>query len=142
MKHKIFGIMAAIREKQAIFLEKQLKNAGINDLHHTHGSILAMLYRNPDGLMVTELADMLGRTKSTVSELLTKLEKNGYVLKTKSKTDNRAMKVNLTDKSLALSPIFKDISQKMFETAYSGIEDEEQELLGKTLYKVLQNFGN
>ena len=49
-------------------------------------------------ITVTELAQQLGLTKGTVSPVVNKLVKRGYLAKTRSKRDGRKMKLTLTEK--------------------------------------------
>ena len=59
---------------------------------------------------MSELAKQVHRTKSTVTALVEKLERNGYVLRIPDPEDSRGVLVRLTDKGRALEPAFEAIS--------------------------------
>ncbi|WP_394871476.1 MarR family winged helix-turn-helix transcriptional regulator [Clostridium butyricum] len=76
---------------------------------------------------------------STVTDILNRLENNGFLYRTASEKDGRYKKIVLTDKG-------KDIYEKMvekaliFETYFTkGMTKGESEILFELLQKVLKN---
>lgn len=102
-----------------------------------HGDILSKLYQE-DGLTVTELATRTKRTKSTVSVLVDKLVKLGYVEKRASEFDARALAVCLTDKALEIKPIFEEVSAKLNEIMLNALTEEEAQSLEELLNKLFE----
>ncbi len=111
----------------------QLQRHGITDLMTCHGDILSKLYRE-DGLTVTELATRTKRTKSTVSVLVDKLVKLGYV----EKFDARALAVCLTPKALEIKPIFEEVSEKLNAIMQAALTEEEAQTLEELLNKLIE----
>lgn len=54
--------------------------------------------KNLNNPKISELARDMGYTKTAVTTMVQKLEKNGYLKKIKSKEDKREINVELTDK--------------------------------------------
>ena len=136
----IIGLIGSIREKANYFLEYQMKEKGIKGLLPAHGSILKALWVNNGTLQMNELANFTGRSKSTVSELVTKLEKAGYVSKESCHQDRRVNNVSLTPKSMAIEKDFNTISQQLVNTFSEGFSNDELEFLLKLLVRVQNNF--
>ncbi|SDL75381.1 MarR family protein [Dendrosporobacter quercicolus] len=86
------------------------------------------------------LAERIHRTKPTVTVLVDKLVDLGYVTKEKSYEDNRVTFIALTEKGVALKPVFTMISDKLNTIVYNGISDTEAENLERILEKINHNL--
>lgn len=67
------------------------------DTSRGQGRILATL-KLQDGINTKELAYILGMRVSSINELLSKLEKNGYILRVPEESDRRILNIKLTEK--------------------------------------------
>ena len=65
--------------------------------HRGQGRVLAILRLKPE-ISQKELTSLLNMSKQAVAELITKLEKNGYVTREPSEDDKRIMTIKLTEK--------------------------------------------
>ncbi|MDD5170144.1 MAG: MarR family transcriptional regulator [Syntrophales bacterium] len=139
-RNAIFGLIGSLRERYGKFLEKELKAHGIEGLVSSHGSIFACLYQSGGRMKVLEIAKRIGRSKSTVTELVNKLEAMGYVSKASCCLDGRCTYVALTDQGRAVKDHFDEISRKLLDTAYQGFTEEEKETLVRALEKMRRNF--
>ena len=72
----------------------------IKDL--TYSQILAIISIPDDGIEMSELARTLGLDNSTVTRLIVRLENKSWVDRKRSKRDNRAIKVFLTDNGILI----------------------------------------
>ena len=136
----VFGLIGSLRERYGKFLEKELNAHGIKGLVGSHGAIFACLYQGGGQMKVMEIAEKIGRSKSTVTELVNKLSTMGYVSKTSCCRDGRCTYVALTDQGRAIRDHFEEISRKLIDTAYEGFTEEEKETLVGGLEKMRQNF--
>ncbi|MDR0434761.1 MAG: MarR family transcriptional regulator [Gracilibacteraceae bacterium] len=99
------------------------------------GRILAVL-KLRDGVSTKDLSYLLGVAVSSLNELLSKLEKNGYISREPSEQDKRVMLVWLTEKGReAEQPETVD-----FEGIFSCLTSEEQETLGGYLDRVADSL--
>lgn len=133
---KLIGL---VREKANNFLLNELKQIGITDIATSHGDILSTLFKYKECTM-TELSKSINKDRSTVTALINKLTKFGYVSSKKDPADNRSTIIYLTEKGKELEPNFQKISEKLYEKEYKEITDEEKEIFNKVLKKIYNNF--
>ncbi len=130
------SLISKIHEKGNRFIIEQLKINGIVDLVPSHGDILALLYYEGKSTM-KDIAEKIHRTKPTVTVLVDKLEKLGFVKREKSVIDNRITYIELTQKAEEFKPIFEKISKDLNELLYKNLTEEEARILDKLLRKML-----
>lgn len=99
------------------------------------GRVLKLLKLKPE-MMQRELAELLGVRPQSLGELLGKLEKNGYVTRTLSQTDKRAVVVRLTQKGLSATQ--EEIGTG--EDVFACLSGEEQETLSGYLERVIASL--
>ncbi len=133
------SLISKIREAANGVIVSKMAKAGINDLVTSHGDILYALFKRPQ-MTMAEIADKIGKDKSTVTALVNKLVTLEYVQKNRDTEDNRVIYVSLTDKGLTLEPIFEDISKELMEVFYQGVSEEEKQQLIQVLMKIYSNF--
>lgn len=132
-------MISKVRENANKFITDEMDKWGVKGLAPSHGDILSALLKH-ERLTMKELADKIGRDKSTVTVLVDKLIKQGYVEKTRDIEDNRVVFVSLTEKGRELKPMFDAISKDLISTVYKGISENEKEELIETLTKIKNNF--
>ncbi|AGK99440.1 MarR family winged helix-turn-helix transcriptional regulator [Clostridium pasteurianum] len=135
----IISLISKVRESANRFITNEMDNWGIKGLVPSHGDILVSLLKI-EKLTMKELAEKIDKDKSTVTALVDKLIKQGYVEKTRDIEDNRVVFVTLTEKGKELKPMFNAISQELLSIVYKDISQNEKEDLLKTLTKIKNNF--
>ena len=105
----------------------------------SHADIIVAL-RISGELTLSEVADKINRERSTVTTLVSKLVKLGYVQQRKNESDNRSSFLSLTEKGKSLIPEFQSITKVLFEKAIEGISKEEWSYFRKVLEKLHKNF--
>jgi DNA-binding MarR family transcriptional regulator len=82
--------------------------AGYTDLSRAH----VLLFRWPtiDGLRPSELATRNQLSRQSINDLLSDLEKRGYIERTPDPTDGRARIVRLTERGWNLTQVISDMS--------------------------------
>lgn len=93
-----------------------------------------------DKASMKELAEKIGRDKSTVTALVNKLMAAGYVTKEKDPGDNRITYLSLTKKGKSMERDFDEISEKLIATAFQGFSQKERESLVKGIIRMLNNL--
>ena len=74
MKDKyIVYFMSKIKYKMLHFIEMKLKENNLEDLIPSHGNILTALYENHEKLTMKQIAEIIGKDKSTITPLVNKL---------------------------------------------------------------------
>ena len=89
-------------------------------------------------LNVKELGEKLLLDSGTLTPMLKSLEQKGYVLRSRSKADERVLLVEITEKGQALKQKAKDIPKMV--SGCVKLENEEAFLLYKLLYKLIDEL--
>ena len=125
---------------------RQQQHFGDNEikLSHGQGHLLGVLLNN-DGSTQKELSLQLRIRPTSLGELVTKLEQNGYVERRVNENDKRVTNIYLTEKGRkVVSEVMKD-RQVVINKMFSGLsEDEEQQqlftLMGKLIATMEENM--
>ncbi|MEO3944707.1 MarR family transcriptional regulator [Gorillibacterium sp. CAU 1737] len=137
--YNALSMFSKIRTEAYKLISTELAKNGVADIVPAHGDILVFLYQQ-QRLSVKELAELLHRTQPTVTVLVNKLEKLGYVVRSKSREDSRITLVSLTPKGEALEPIFQAISGKLRERIYGELSLQQAEELEVLLQRIYERF--
>ena len=134
---EMLSLVSKIHEKGNRFIIEELKNNGAEGLVPSHGDILVCLYRNGK-MTMKDIANCIHRTKPTVTVLVDKLEKLGYLKREASDEDSRSTNIVLTQKGKDFQATFEKISEELNEMLYKNLSPEESELIEKLLRKVIK----
>jgi MarR family transcriptional regulator, organic hydroperoxide resistance regulator len=139
MKKNLVALCSRVSSNARKIIVSELAKQGVTDIVPSHGSILHLLYIRKEVTM-KEIADYVHKTKPTITVLVNKLEKLGYVVREKSDEDNRVSYIKLTEKGHKLKPIFEKVSDYLNDKVYKNLDEKESELAKKVLEKVLENL--
>jgi MarR family transcriptional regulator for hemolysin len=98
-------------------------------------SVLALLLRE-DGAQQKELAAMIDVTAITMTGLLDRMERDGWVVRKKDPEDRRAKRVFLTEKVQPVMVEIKAIAKQVRESALVGLSKAEQDQLFELMLRV------
>jgi DNA-binding MarR family transcriptional regulator len=107
-----------------------LNQAGFVDLRLPHMAVLQ--YPGPDGVRPTVLAERAGMSKQAMNQLLTSLERLGYVTRQDAPGEGRARVVRFTERGYA-------VWERMHELLVE-VEDEWREVLGEQRFAELKEI--
>lgn len=128
-------LVSKIHEKGNRFIIDELKNNGAIGLVPSHGDILFCLYKNGK-MTMKDIADCIHRTKPTVTVLVDKLERLGYLKREISDKDSRYTYIVLTQKGEDFKSVFEKISKDLNTFLYQNLTKKEAQLLEELLRKV------
>ena len=131
----ILSLISKIHEKGNRFIIEELKNNGVEGLAPSHGDILVCLYQNAK-MTMKDIADCIHRTKPTVTVLVDKLEKLGYLKRAASDKDSRSTYVILTQKGKDFKATFDQISNNLNKMLNKNLSENEVKLLEELLKKM------
>lgn len=94
--------------------------------------ILNILFQKQP-LSQKELQDILQVEAGSLSEILAKLERNGFINRSKDKNDKRRLVISLTEKGICKMKCKKSNDEDMFDM----LSIEEQQELNKMLDRIL-----
>ena len=127
-----FPLYAAARNVTGLYTPL-LKPLGLT---YTQYIVLLVLWEK-DGVSVTEIGEKLMLDNGTLSPLLKKLEQAGYVVRQRSREDERVVVVSLTDAGRALQEKAKDVPLQV--AGCVALSPEKARTLYTLLYELLEN---
>jgi DNA-binding MarR family transcriptional regulator len=103
------------------------------------GRILFSLWQE-DGISINELGKRTQLGKSTLTEMLDRLEDSGHLKRVPSDKDGRKTLIELTDKTKRSYKKYEQVSQEMLDLFYRGLTDNEIDEFEAFLRRVLSNL--
>ncbi len=138
-KYNAIALIARIRDHVNKRIVHELEQHEVTGIVPSHGDVLMFLYRE-EALSIKMLAERVQRTQPTVTVLVNKLEKLGYVERHKSAEDSRVTMIRLTEQGRKLEPVFNQVSKQINEMIYSGLSDEQAEQLELLLSSIVRKM--
>lgn len=99
--------------------------------------ILLLIDKYPDGVHQKDILDEAHINPSSLSELIDKLESDGYIERKTDPADKRATLLFLTDKGKARAAEVEDEQAGMFKDYFKNLTEEEKQTLSDLLDKLL-----
>jgi MarR family transcriptional regulator, organic hydroperoxide resistance regulator len=93
-----------------------------------------------EGLTHSELAERLRNTPATITKMLQRMEKAGFVLRKPDAADQRVSRVYLTDAGRAIQSQVQAVFQQMEAETFAGFAPDEGILLRQYLLRLRQNL--
>lgn len=123
-----------------LFMQKhhQMGASHLHDPYRGQGRILSLLKMQPE-MSQKKLSYLLGIRPQSMGELLAKLEQNGYITRTPSSEDKRAMDINLTDEGakIAAENEQRRAQELAADEMFQCLNKEEQEILAGYLDRII-----
>ena len=143
----ISSLIAQIHTEATNYLDAKLQAEGLSKLATSHGFIIFTLSRNKDEetselkpMTMSEIAQKVGKDKSTTTVLIEKLVKLGYVHREKSTFDSRVWLISLSEKGKSYTNQMEQISKELSEKFYEGFSEDEKKTVFSLLKKIQSNF--
>jgi len=109
-------------------------------LHPGQDVLLWILGEEPEGLLVSELAERLGIESPTVTRTLARLEPGGWFVREQVPGDRRAVRIRLTSQAQELLPRVEANWRTLASIATAGFGRGEREQLVSLLDRVRDNL--
>lgn len=109
-------------------------------LHPGQDVLLWVLGQEPEGLLVSELAERLGIESPTVTRTLIRLEPSGWLVREQVPGDRRAVRIRLTSRAQEMLPQIEGNWRKLADTATGGLDGGDREQLVSLLDRVRDNL--
>ena len=143
----ISSLIGQIHTEATNYLDAKLQTEGLSKLATSHGFIIFTLSRNKDEetselkpMTMSEIAQKVGKDKSTTTVLIEKLVKLGYVHREKSTFDSRVWLISLSEKGKSYTNQMEQISKELSEKFYEGFSEDEKKTVFSLLKKIQSNF--
>lgn len=118
-----------------------LRNHEMADLEGARGRVIFALWGN-DGVPIKALCEKTGLDKSTLTGILSRLLRDGYICRESDKTDKRSVLILLTGKEKGFLDKIGLASDEMNSIFYKGFSDGEILQFESFLERILLNCKN
>lgn len=141
MQKEIRGgfLISQIKQIQGRVFERLLGKAGIEEYNGAQGRILYVLWKQ-DNLPIVELSKRTGLAKSTLTNMLDRMEAQGHIQRNFGSSDRRQIRIMLTDKARKMSGDFELVSDQMSAIFYKGFSGVEIDQFENQLKRILKNL--
>ena len=95
-----------------------------------------------DGLTQSELTACLNRSPSTITKMVQRMEKAGFVVRRSDESDERISRVFLTDAGREIRPAVEEVWSRLDRQFFAGFSAQELSLFQDFLLRVCQNLEN
>ena len=131
-------LMAKIRQVGGRISERILKQYNV-EINSAQGRIMFALWQK-DSISINELANKTQLKKSTLTSMLDRLEKMGYIRRQRSKTDRRKILIKRTEKDRTMEKKYVEVSEEMTKLFYKGFSKDQIGRFEKDLERILNNL--
>ncbi|MBU5484335.1 MarR family transcriptional regulator [Clostridium sp. MSJ-11] len=118
-----------------------LKQIDLEEINPAQGKILLTL-KKKNGIAINELSKELSLGKSTLTSMLDRLEKLGFIKRVLCKEDRRKVLVYLDEDYISLADRYESMISEMSNMYYKGFEEHEIVEFENYLNKVYNNLLN
>jgi len=131
-------LMAKIRQVGGRISERILKKHDV-ELNSAQGRIMFALWQK-DSVSINELAKKTQLKKSTLTSMLDRLERMGYIRRQRSKKDRRKILIKRTEKDRTMEKKYVEVSEEMTRLFYKRFSKSEIDRFEKDLERILNNL--
>jgi DNA-binding MarR family transcriptional regulator len=131
-------LMAKIRQVAGRIFERMLRDCHI-EINSAQGRIMFALWQE-DGVSINELAKKTQLKKSTLTSMLDRLERMGYVRRQRSKKDRRKILIQRTSKDRNLESEYVKLSQEHSKLFFHGFTEDQIGRFENDLRRILKNL--
>lgn len=132
-------LIAKIHQLSQRIFARILKNADLTDLNPAQGRIMFVLWRE-DNISIHKLSQRTLLSKSTLTSMLDRLEKAGFIQRIPSQKDRRKILIKLTNKYKAFQDKYIDVSKDMTKIYYNNFNEQEINEFESYLERILNNL--
>jgi DNA-binding MarR family transcriptional regulator len=128
-------LLRLIHQQYAQDIHAALREAGFGDIRPNHSNVFPFV--PPEGITVTELADLARVRKQTMAQAVDQLERMGYVERRPNPRDRRSRLVFLTERGAAVKPVTHATAARVEEQWAQLTSREDLEALRASLLRLL-----
>lgn len=138
--HPVGIVIAQIKQLQARHVSRLIKEQmGSDSLNGPQFNILYELWRE-DNITISELSYRTKLANTTLTTMLDRLEKMGYIIRKSNPNDRREIRIMLKEQSEQLKEQYNEILRIMHSVNFKGFTEEEEQQLRAYLDRIKQNL--
>ncbi|MBO7638501.1 MAG: MarR family transcriptional regulator [Treponema sp.] len=131
-------LLSQVHQVCARVWNKILRENNMADLEGARGRIIFALW-GKDGVPIKQLCEKTSLDKSTLTGIIDRLERDGYIERNQSPYDKRSSLISLTGKEKEFEQSIKRVSNQMNKVYYKGFSDNEIIQFEDMLQRILDN---
>ena len=131
-------LLRLVHQDWADGVDAALSDAGFGDIRPPHANVFPFV--PPQGIQVSELAQLARVRKQTMAQAVDQLERAGYVERRPDPRDRRGRLVVLTARGEAVRPVALAAGQRVEERWAQLTSPEELEALRASLLRLLSEL--
>ena len=139
LENTLYSSIARLFHRNRCFIDEQLRKRGITELGFSHVRIIIILHVFKV-LSMKEVTEKISKDKSTVTILVNKLEKKGYLRKKVCEEDRRVTYLELEDKAKEILNIIFEVSDIFQSRVEKILDEEERKMFIKIMSKLIENW--
>jgi DNA-binding MarR family transcriptional regulator len=131
-------LLRLVYQHHAQDIDAALREAGFDDLRPAHANVFPFV--PPQGITVSELAELARVRKQTMGQAVERLERLGYVERRQNPRDRRSRLVFLTERGESVRPVTHAAAERVEERWAEVMGAEELEALRASLLDLLSGL--
>jgi MarR family 2-MHQ and catechol resistance regulon transcriptional repressor len=139
LENTLYSSIARLFHRNRCFMDEQLRKRGITELGFSHIRIIIILHVFKV-LSMKEVTEKISKDKSTVTILVNKLEKKGYLRKKVCEEDRRVTYLELEEKAKEILNIIFEVSDIFQNRVENILDEEERKMFIKIMSKLIENW--
>lgn len=139
LENTLYSSIARLFHRNRCFMDEQLRKRGITELGFSHVRIIIILHVFKV-LSMKEVTEKISKDKSTVTILVNKLEKKGYLRKKVCEEDRRVTYLELEDRAKEILNIIFEVSDIFQSRVEKILDEEERKMFIKIMSKLIENW--
>ena len=123
------------------YMDNDASKLYIEKMTGTHGWVIGFFYHNRDrDVFQKDFEQEFNIRRSTASNILALIEKNGLITRENVPYDARLKKITLTQKALDVQSVVDKAFENLEDTMRKDISDDELEIFFKVIDKINNNL--
>jgi len=131
-------LISRIHRLSQIIIKAMMKKRAL-EITPAQARIMYPLWRR-ESIPIGELGAITSLKKSTMTSMLDRLEKAGFLTRTDSKEDRRKILIQRTEKDRSWEKEYAHISGEMERVVFKGFSEKERDQLEAYLRRILENL--
>jgi DNA-binding MarR family transcriptional regulator len=128
-------LLRLLYQHYAADIDTALREAGFDDIRPAHANVFPFV--PPEGISVSELAELARVRKQTMAQAVDQLERMDYVERRPNPDDRRSRLVFLTKRGASVKPVTHATAERVEEHWAERTSPEELEALRASLLRLL-----
>ena len=123
------------------YMDNDATKLYVDKMTGTHGWAIGFFYHNRDrDVFQKDFEQEFNIRRSTASNILALIEKNGLITRENVPYDARLKKITLTQKALDVQSVVEKAFESLEDTMKKGISEEELEIFFRVIDKINNNL--